>query len=425
MASGSNKNRVKKAFSNIGDDDLLKAGFLFLIFSVITSLCNYLYQLFMGRMLGPEEYGVLGSLFAIVYIVTFSTNTFNLVISKHVAEFHSKSEAEKIKSIVYKGFKKTLFFGLILLALFILLSPFIGDFMKIDDKAGLIIVGFIGFFSFISVLFTGALNGMQKFFSQNLSGFISTVLKLVLAIGLVFLGFSVNGALAAVLIGIMISLIFSYFPLHKELKTKTSKSFDAKKLYLYAIPVFFATIFYVLIITLDQILVKHYLSSSDAGIYAAAGMIAKMIWFGSGFLIGPLFPKLVSNKANNKSTSKLLRSSLLYVLTLVVIGCIIFFVAPTLIVNVLYGKEYFAAIPLIGMFGVALGIFSLIQILMTYDLAVERYNFIYILLAGLVIEVAGIIVYHNSLLDIVKIVLISNILIIFSMIIYNKEDIFG
>jgi len=315
--------------------------------------------------------------------------------------------------------------GLILLAIYIIFTPLIAKFMNIDDYFGIIIVGLIAYISLVSVLFTGIMNGMQKFIWQNSTGFASTILKFVLAVILVIMGFKVNGALTAVLIGLIIGLFLSYIPIKNEIKREKSVKFNLKKIYLYAIPVFFASILYILIITVDEILVKHFFPSEQAGIYIAAATIGKMIWFGTGFLIGPLLPKVVALKSQKKDTAGILRTTLILVIILAALGCLILAIAPTLITNTLFGSKYLASTPLILYFGIALGLFSLIQIIMTYNLAMEKFNFIYILLLGVIFEIIGISLFHSSLSEVVKILLATNIFIFAGLLLFNKKEIFG
>ncbi len=421
------KKREKEKNNNyfLIKDELFNAGLIFLFFSLFTSALNYLYQVFMGRILGLAEYGILGSLFAIIYIVSYTSSPFNLVISKSVAEYHGKHEKQKIKKL----FKKSLFLvsiiAIIFFIIYILFVPIIADFLNMTNNTELIIVGLIAVLSFISVIFAGTLNGLEKFIWQNTSSFISALFKLALGIGFVLIGLSINGALGAILCGTIASIIIAYIPIRKEFKGVKEEDFDMKKAYIFAIPVFISSISFVLIITLDQILVKHYFSSESAGIYAAAGMIGKIVWFTSSFLIGPLFPKVVRMKAENKSPSKLLINSIIYISLLIIAECLVFFIAPNFIVNTLFGKAFTSAIPLIRIFSIALGLFSLLQIFMTYNLAIERFNFIYIFLVGIIIEVIGIYFYHSTLLDVIKIVLITTVFILISMIIYNRKDIFS
>ena len=81
---------VGKGFRYIAKDELIGSGAIFMVSAVFVAALNYLYHIFMGRLLGPSEYGVLGSLFAIVYLTTLSSNTLNRVVSKYAAEFEGR-----------------------------------------------------------------------------------------------------------------------------------------------------------------------------------------------------------------------------------------------------------------------------------------------------------------------------------------------
>lgn len=405
-------------------ESLVSSGIIFMFGSMAVAFFNYLYHLFMGRMLGPAEYGILGSLFALIYIATFSTTAFNLSVSKFSAEFHGSNKLGSFKLLIRKSLMYVTLFGAILLGIYFALIPVIAEFMNLEEYTGLIIVGLIAFISIISAVLIGALNGMQKFVWQNSSNFAATFLKFIIAVGLVYLGFGVGGALIAILIGLVISILISVYPFLKSFKNVKVEAFDSKKVPRYFVFVFLASILPILIITIDQILVKHYLSS-QAGYYVAAGTIAKIIWFATGFLVGPLFPKVVSMHSQGKDSSKLLFKALVYTSFLVGVGCLAYFIMPTFIVSLLYGQAYLEIVPLIGIFAVAMGLFSLIQIMVVYNLAIERKSFLWILILGLLMEISGIFVFHNSLLDIIKIIFATNCFVLISLLFYNRREIFN
>ena len=147
-----------------------------------------------------------------------------------------------------------------------------------------------------------------------------------------------------------------------------------------------------------------------------------MIWFGSSALVGPLFPKIVNLKSKGKDTSKMLIKALAYTATLATLGSIVFAIAPTFIMNISYGSQYSAAVPLVLMFGIAMGLFSLIQVLMVYNLGIGNYKFIYVFAAAVILEIIGIVMFHSNLQEVVKILLITNIFIVINMLILNRDD---
>ncbi len=411
--------------SSLKQDELVRAGGILFIGSLSVAILNYLYHVFMGRMLGPAEYGILGSLFAIIYLTTFAGNTFSRVTSKYSAEFKGKKQDAALRYLIKRGLFKVSVYGFILFIIYLFLIPSIAKFMNLDSYTGLIIVGAISYLSVLISVLTGALNGLEKFVWQNSLSFVSAVLKFGLAILFVYLGFGVNGALIALVIGIIIALFAGFWSLKDELKIKITEKINTKEIYLYAIPVLIASVLPLMAITFDQILVKHFFSSTDAGHYAAAGNIAKIIWFGSGFLVSALFPKIVSRKAQGKDVSKLLTKGLIYTLFFVLIGVGVFFATPRLIVLIMYGSEYLDIVSLIGLFGLALGLFSINQVLIIYNLAVEKYKFLWIILTGIILQIIGILIFNSVLSDIVKITLLSQTFILIGMLIYNRKELFN
>ena len=414
------KTIIKKVLNK--DDSLLKAGFIFMLGSGFASGLNYLYHLLIGRMLGPEQYGVLGSLFAIIYFVTFASATFNKVLSKFSAEFQGRNQINLLTRLIQQAFYKIIYYGFILFLIYIMISKYIANFMHLKSISGVIIVGAIGYFSLIQSILNGALNGLQKFVWQNLSGVTSILIKLVLGVLFVYLGFGVNGALAGILIGALFSIGLSYYVLRKIFRKKERIKLYKKRIYRFAIPVILSAIFPTLLITVDQVLVKHFFTSIQAGYYAAAGMIAKIIWFGSGFLLGALFPKIVKLNTEKKDISKLLLKTIIYTLILVLLGCSVYFVMPNFIVNVLYGKAFLEISPMIGVFGLAMGMFSIIQVFITYNLAAEKYGFIWILFFGVMLEILAIFYIHNSIFEIIQIFFGTNVFMLFLFLFYNRNE---
>ncbi|MBD3355232.1 oligosaccharide flippase family protein [Candidatus Woesearchaeota archaeon] len=403
-------------------EDLLKSGSVFFISSALVSILNYFYHLFMGRMLGPNDYGILGSLFAIIYLATFFTQTFNKVISKYTAEFNSRQQNSYIKRLIKQGFIKICLVGGIILIFYVSLSPLIAKFMKINNIFYIIFVGLIAYIFLINSILIGALNGLQKFIKQNISSLISVFLKFALAVFFVYLGIGIFGALGAIFIGLFAGMLSALYFLRDVFRNFKSEKFDSRKIYRYALPVFFSSLFPTLMITFDHILVKHFFSSVQTGFYSAAGMIAKIIWFGSGFFVLALFPKIVDVVSKGRKASGLLIRCLIYTFFLVAVGLSAYFIMPKLIVMILYGKQYLSIIPLIGIFGAGMGLFSLSQVLITYNLAAEKYNFIWILFVSFAVEIAGIYLFHNSLIDVVKVFFGSNLIMFIGILMINRKE---
>ena len=76
-----------------------------IIFSatIAANFFSYLFHVYMGRSLGPAEYGILGSLLAAFYILFVPLEAISTVVTKFVSEFQAKEEYGKVASLLLAG----------------------------------------------------------------------------------------------------------------------------------------------------------------------------------------------------------------------------------------------------------------------------------------------------------------------------------
>src|SRR3990167_10117453 len=86
---------------------------------------NYFYHLLMGRMLGPESYGVLESTISFLYILSVPFMTLTLIIVKFVSAYKGKQDYKSISGFYFYLRKNLFIFGLIATLIILLLSPII------------------------------------------------------------------------------------------------------------------------------------------------------------------------------------------------------------------------------------------------------------------------------------------------------------
>ena len=172
----------------------------------------------MGRLLGPADYGILGALFSILYLVTFSFGIIRTIIVRFTSDFKSQEKLGKVKSLMIQSLKKLIMVGLVFLIGFSLVSFFIADFLKIDTSL-VVIIGFYLFFILLSVVPTGILNGMQRFMSINMVNFLSTFIKLVLGVAAIWLGTGLFGVLVALSVSQLLAFLIPFLFLIPILKS--------------------------------------------------------------------------------------------------------------------------------------------------------------------------------------------------------------
>ena len=74
--------------------------------SMFVNATNYVYHVLMGRILGPVDYGVLASVFALLYIVSIVPMSTSVAIAKFVSSAKDKKEEAEIfngiKHFIYR-----------------------------------------------------------------------------------------------------------------------------------------------------------------------------------------------------------------------------------------------------------------------------------------------------------------------------------
>ena len=119
------------------------------IASIIGGICNYAYQLYMGRALGPEEYSVFGSLFALSYIIFVLTGTIQTTGARFVSKFVGEGKTGNINHLLRGMLKRMLFLGIAIFLFFVFASGWISRFLNINDVTPVIIVGTVFLFSLL------------------------------------------------------------------------------------------------------------------------------------------------------------------------------------------------------------------------------------------------------------------------------------
>lgn len=402
-------------------DSLVRDNFILLAATMMVNLGAFLFHIVMGRFLGPSSYGILGVILAIIYILSIPVNSIQTIITKFVSQLNSNKEYNKINFLLRRSLLKLGYIGLFALVIFIILIPPISTFLHIP-KINLLILSPIILFATLGPIVKGGLQGLQKFKALGINMITEIIVKLGLGILLVYTVLGLNGTILAIVLSALVTILLGLIQLKKFLNKKYSEYFDPKEVYKYSYPVIFILTFLMLIFSIDLFLVKHFFSSDNAGLYAAASLIGKIIFFASFSISQVMFPKSVDNFNKRKSNIKIIKKSMLLTLILAIPAIIIYFLVPTLIIKILFGQGYTEISHLIGFFGVAMTFFSLSYMLALYNLSINKTNFVIPLIIATIVEIIAISFIHSSLLQVTLIVTLVMFLVFIYSFIYTTRN---
>lgn len=383
----------------------------------ILNLGNYLFHVFMIRMLGPALYGILASSISLIYILSIPVLTLTMVIVKYTAEYKGKNNFEALGGLYFYFRNKTFFYGIVSMIILLIISPFIMSFLHISSWMLILLIIVNFFISFFPILNKSVLQGMSNFFAFAVTSMFEISGKFFLGLLLVYLGFKVEGAFAGILLSGIIAYIVAGIFIRK-LKLKKNVFTYKKEVILFAVPVFFTNFALTSLFTTDIILARHFLTAVEAGYYASLSILGKIIYYAVFPIVGVMVPMVSEHHARGHNYKKILLFSI--ALTVIGAGIIvaIYFLFPTLIIVMLFGKGYRLLSPFVGIFGVFIGIYSVCSLLINFYLSVHKTAAVYLVSFAAIMEIALISLFHGNIVQIITMNVITVVFLLFALIVY-------
>lgn len=404
----------------IGRNKLLSGSLILLVGSMISNIGGYLYHLLMGRMLGPSDYGTLVSMISILYIFAVPSLTISTVVTKLASVFRAKKDYSKMNSVFRLFSKRFFFLELIIFGFVFLFCGQITDFLNVPQQRMVFIFLATTFLvKFLSPINTGLIQGLQKFSFISAFSVLAVALKLGLGIFFVKIGFSIFGAVVGIVFSEFLVYFLSFFPLKFLFsKDQSSAKDEWGELSRYGLPTFIVILGLTSLYTTDIILVKHFFSGYEAGLYSALGMMGKIIFFASSSVVTAMFPLVAESHEKGESHKNLLFQSLALVLIISVVINLGYFVAPTFFLRALYGSSYLGASPMLGFFGIFLSLYSVVNLLANYFLSIKKTAIAYFVFAASVAQVVMISALHDSIMEVVGVSIFICALLLISLLVF-------
>ena len=401
--------------SNVLRARLLSGSMIMLVSSAAVGGINLLYNLTMARWLGAEQFGHAAAVYTLLMLLSSVTLAFQLVCSKFVAQ----SESVEAKAGVYISLHRRAWqCGIIMGYLLIWASGSVSRYLNLPTRIYIVLLG-IGTALYVPLgVRRGVLQGMYEFRRLAETFVVEVLVKLIGAMTLMAAGLQVTGVIAAVTMSLAVAYLIATPP--RTLRI-------AVKAYL---PASFwegtqATVFFigqVIINNVDIVLVKHFFSAAEAGLYAAVALVGRVVYMLSWSVVSSMFPVSAGARSDERSGRMLLTTTFLLVLLITVAFLFGLWVAPDGLWRMLLGSGF----PPLGgkspytslllLYAAATGVYSLAVVLMTYEMSRRIANVGWLQLGVSGGVVLGIYMFHRDLQQviIVQLVLMVGLLLVVS-----------
>lgn len=383
--------------------------------------------------MGVETYGVFGALFSLSFFLQFILLRSVTVID---AQFISKFKGQNNFTIIPIFHRKIQIYmtgvGLVSFLIFSLLSVQIASFLRIDSVLVVLLVGVLFLFCWPLSVNCGTIQGLQRFNQVALMSILPALFRFIISVGLVLIGYGLYGAVWGLVLGTVVALLTSFYLLRDIARVPRLRSFSKSlsrtppqsssdviaptidseigKAFRFSIPVLFAVVCIAVPTNIDVVLIKHFFSSGETGLYTAVSMFGRVIFSIPIAIVTVMYPMVVEAHAQKSETKDLLKRSLLYTGLPAGILAILFYVIPKFFLGLFYGNEYIEGGPFLQLYGIFIFFFSLTTVLLYNSLAKNRYGFVYLFAAFSILEIGLILVYHDSISRVLQIFLIISVI---------------
>lgn len=400
------KGMLQPMLQKIKDSSFLRHNAILLAGSVLVGILNYAYYPILGRMLDVEAYGEVQALVSLFLQLTIFLTVLGQVTVNVVANYDDEQERQKV---TFELEKVALFMSL---AMFVLVAAFgwkLKAFFNFESVWPFMVV-MVALVAAVPLNFRIAfLRGHKKFSETSIANLIGAAGKIALSALLVWAGWNTVGAIFGVVLAQVIAFGYAIYAARKagffvppEGKRFSIPDFTLLKPELkYGILVLVGSLTVTVLSSVDIFIVKHYFDAETAGQYAGVSTVARMIYFLTASVAQVLLPSVKINQTPKQNRQFLIKS-LALVCVLGGGALAVFTVFADQIITMLMGNEYTRYAHLLGTLSLCMFIISILNLLISYYIALRRYQIGAIVVLGAVIAGLLLMSHHGTLESVVN-----------------------
>lgn len=386
--------------------DFMRDGAIVFASTMFVNVLNYAIHFILSRRLGVVDYGIFTSLLSALVIVGMPAAFITLVIVKFTAEFNAVGDRAKIRILSTRVLGLGAILGCVGILLAVALKGEIASYLRFTDTGSIIMAAVVLAIGFTLPAMRGVLQGTQDFVALAISTSIEALGKISLAVAFVYLGWGVSGIFVGYAIAGICSFLYTIFVARRHWDFGPALvAIDARRLFQSTGAIVLGTSAITLMGFIDVPLVKHFFVPTTAGLYGAISICGKILLFIVGFIPMLVLPKAAQRAAAGRTPVSVLWQGVGVTLIFAVCGLVAFLLIPQFIVRVTFGAAFMPAARYIFAYGVAMSFLALTNVVVTYKIALHRFDFVLPLLAAVVLEPVGIYLFHTSLSSVITVVI--------------------
>ncbi|MEA2505592.1 MAG: hypothetical protein QOH48_210 [Actinomycetota bacterium] len=380
--------QVRQGVVMVGRDSWL----LFLALSAVNA-SNYLFHVLISRLLGKADYGALGSVLAVLLILSVPLGAVQATMAKQLAQIRADADRS---AAAWRGVARSMVKPTFLVAaLLAVASPLLRRFLHLDSELVPLFVAVYAFPAALSAVVRGALQGMLRFTELAAVSILPVVVRVVAGVLIVRSGGGVPGAVMATVLGEVAGAALGWWLLVQGASWRVKGVRNTEGFFRDVRPIAAGLGAMWLLIELDLLLARHYLPAKAAGSYAAAGLLARAVLFIPGAVGVIALPHFAEFGGRGRQAYQWLLYSVGIVLVLGLGASLVLTGATHAVVAATFGDRFLTASALLPTMCIAMVALGLTNLFVFFHVAAGSRAF-HLLWIAIAAEAAGIAAFHSS-----------------------------
>jgi len=385
------------------------AGALWLLAATtVANVLGFGYQLVMARLLTAEQYAILIALFGVLILEAISSQVIQSATARLATQYRARGEEAALHQFVRRwSVRVAIAMAVLALAVIAFTGPISGGLAL--PPVSVTLLGVSLFFAGTVTFELGLLQGLARFGWMGSVLIVQAGSRLVLGVALVLFGFGVNGAFAGAAGAIAVSLLVAAVPLSPLLRAARRATAIVElggaetRFFAFAAVVLLA---YAALTNIDAVLAPAVLTPADAGTYAGAVTLGKIVLFAPiavGFL---LLERTARAHARGEPTERPLFLALGFDLATSGAVALAYIVAPAFFVGLVVGSQYPATVAVAPIYGIAALANALLNLWISYFVGRGEMRVGFLLAVAVVVEATLLLTAATDAVSVARIVLV-------------------
>ena len=400
---------IDRGLARLSASVMLRQGALVFAATMVLNLGGFVFHAIASRRLGVDDYGVLYALISICTIAAVPATLAAPVIARFAAEFGVLHDERHIRRLAVDMVRLFGSVGVLYVVLaFVAMGP-VGGFLHVPAWS-VPLAAVVGGGMLLSVALRAVAQGTQDFGGFALSCLADGTSKVAAVFVLTLLALGIFGGILGFAAGVFSGVIAVAAALYRRYGGvgDLSIAYDWKRIAISGLGSASLTLAGALMSSADVVLVKHFFSADQAGIYSAASLGGKILLYFVGFVPTILLPQATQRHVRGERTRYALAACIAVLVAIAVTGLIALKFFGLLLLHALVGHAFDAAAALLLPYSVAMVFLSISGVLGSYGIATHRIAFAAPLIAGTGATLLSVLFFHISLAQVVEVLVVGN-----------------